>query len=169
MENINIKKEQSNTRRGFLKITAVAAAAGAIAAHLWIAVQYLLGSPSGKKQHEWKIGKPEDFDNGITFVSDANVFILRDGNKFKALSSKCTHLGCTLKKVQSDSSTTAGKKSVTEFHCPCHGSKFNAKGERIAGPGKKSLQYFHIALSQDGKELMVNNDMPVASEYFTLI
>jgi len=154
------------TRRDFLKITTLAAVAGAIAAHLWIAVRYLTGSSGMENRRAWKVGSPDKFSNGITFVADPRIFILRDGNRFRALSARCTHLGCTLKKVQTDLKTVSGKNSGVEFHCPCHGSKFNVSGARIAGPAQKPMQYIQITLSSDGKELLINNHKPVDSDYF---
>jgi Rieske Fe-S protein len=126
------------TRRDFLKITSAVAVSGAIAAHLWIAVRYLTGPSPIENNREQKVGNPDKFKERITFAAEPNVFILRDGKRFKAISAKCTHLGCTLKVVQNDLKAVSGKGSGFEFHCPCHGSKFDSSGERIAGrPGSR--------------------------------
>jgi cytochrome b6-f complex iron-sulfur subunit len=166
MKILNKILQSCKTRRDFLKITSIVAVAGAIAAHLWIVVQYLTGSSSVENRRQWKIGGPEKYTDGITFAADANIFILRYGNRFRALSAKCTHLGCTLKKVQNDSLAVSEKNSGIEFHCPCHGSKFNNSGEKIAGPAKKPMQYLQVTLSPDGKELLINNRIPVDYDYF---
>jgi cytochrome b6-f complex iron-sulfur subunit len=158
--------QPDKTRRDFLKITSAVALAGAIAGHLWIAVRYLTGSSGIENRREWKVGSPDKFSDGITFVTDARIFILRERNRFRAFSAKCTHLGCTLKKIQPDLEAASGKNSGIEFHCPCHGSKFNASGERIAGPAQKPMQYMQVTLSSNRKELLVNNNMPVDSDYF---
>ncbi len=50
-------------------------------------------------------------------------------DKILVFSDRCPHLGCTLRYVP----------GVKEFQCPCHGSKFNLKGERIAGPARLPL------------------------------
>ena len=154
------------TRRDFLKTTAIIAVAGAIISQLWIAVRYLLSPDSREARQKWKVGAPEKFDIGITFIADAKTFILRDGNKFKALSAVCTHLGCTVKEVEEVHKTASGEISVTEFHCPCHGSKFNASGKNIAGPARKPLHYVQISLSTDKKQLWIDSSISVDSDYF---
>jgi cytochrome b6-f complex iron-sulfur subunit len=152
-------------RRDFLRITAIIAVMGAIASQLWIVLQYLLSPNSRKTRGKLKIGEPEKFNTGITFVEEAKTFILRDGNRFRALSAICTHLGCTLRKAKVVYETPSGEISVTEFHCPCHGSKFNVSGERISGPAEKPLQYLQITLSRNDNQLVVDNSIPVDSNY----
>ena len=44
-----------------------------------------------------KVGPPESFADGLTFVPDRRVFIVRDGKTFRAVSAVCTHLGCTVR------------------------------------------------------------------------
>jgi cytochrome b6-f complex iron-sulfur subunit len=48
------------------------------------------------------------------------------------MSWRCTHLGCTVPWIESE-----GK-----FHCPCHGSIFNTKGEVLAGPAPRPLDLY---------------------------
>ena len=47
----------------------------------------------------------------------------------EALSARCTHLGCTVQ-------YHPGKK---RFECPCHGSRFDARGKVIHGPARADL------------------------------
>lgn len=154
------------TRRAFLKTAAMAAASAAIASQVWIAVRYLMSATSREARRQWKIGTPDQFDTGITSVEKAKIFLFRDGNRFKALSAVCTHLGCTLKRIQETHETASGAISVTEFHCPCHGSKFNASGEKIAGPARKPLQYVQITYSRDDKQLLIDNSVSVEPDFF---
>jgi menaquinol-cytochrome c reductase iron-sulfur subunit len=46
----------------------------------------------------------------------------------------CTHLGCAY-----DWNPKAG-----QFVCPCHGGKFDAQGNRIAGPPPRPLDQFEV-------------------------
>ena len=44
--------------------------------------------------------------------------------KFQALSARCTHKGCLVAWATADK----------QFHCPCHGGRFDADGRNIGGP-----------------------------------
>lgn len=54
-----------------------------------------------------------------------------------ALSSLCTHQGCTVDWAES------------EFACPCHGSKFGADGEVLEGPASAPLTTFEAMVEGD--------------------
>jgi cytochrome b6-f complex iron-sulfur subunit len=68
------------------------------------------------------------------------VFLVPAGGKLLALSARCTHLGCTVNYDQ-----LAG-----QFRCPCHGSRFDRSGRRIAGPARKPLQELPIKKKSNG-------------------
>ena len=57
------------------------------------------------------------------------VYIDENGKKF-AIKPVCTHLGCILSWNQEDRT----------WDCPCHGSRFNYKGEQIENPAIKDLE-----------------------------
>lgn len=63
---------------------------------------------------------------------------------FYALTTVCTHLGCTPNWLQSES----------KFKCPCHGSGFNTAGVNFEGPAPRPLERFRIALADDGQLLV---------------
>ena len=50
-------------------------------------------------------------------------------DQWLALDRRCTHTGCKI----------AFAEDEREFHCPCHGSRFNMEGYPVAGPAKKRL------------------------------
>jgi cytochrome b6-f complex iron-sulfur subunit len=56
---------------------------------------------------------------------------------------KCTHLGCTVPWVDAEN----------RFHCPCHGSIFDAKGLVTAGPAPRPLDLYPAQI--------VNNELIV--------
>lgn len=72
------------------------------------------------------------------------VFLVPIGRSHRALSARCTHLGCTLNY----------DPVSLKFRCPCHGSQFDISGKRIAGPAKRDLQVLPIDKKGKG-ELVV--------------
>lgn len=60
---------------------------------------------------------------------------LADGG-FLALSSRCTHLGCT---VPWDEKTKT-------FPCPCHASSFDLQGNVLSPPAPRALDLFPVAI-----------------------
>jgi cytochrome b6-f complex iron-sulfur subunit len=60
---------------------------------------------------------------------------LPDGG-FLAISSKCTHLGCTV---------PWNEKEKT-FPCPCHASTFDARGDVLAPPATRALDLFPVII-----------------------
>jgi Rieske Fe-S protein len=64
--------------------------------------------------------------DGVTFEQD--VVLVRSGAEVRAFSARCPHLGCRLSRVD------AGV-----LICPCHGSRFDTKGSRLAGPASSGL------------------------------
>ena len=87
--------------------------------------------------------------NHFTFLPERNIFIYRDRKGVKAISAVCTHLGCIL------------QKSETGFHCPCHGSRFDIKGEILSGPAVRKLDWFAVNREPDGR-IVVNEDITVS-------
>ena len=54
-----------------------------------------------------------------------------------ALYQKCVHLGCRVPWC----------KSAQWFECPCHGSQYNAVGEKRGGPAPRGLDRFSVSVS----------------------
>ena len=92
----------------------------------------------------FKIGFPDDFEIGkvsLRFKKDFNVWIVRDPEKIIALSTVCTHLGCTPNWLETDQ----------KFKCPCHGSGFKKTGVNFEGPAPRPLERYRIYLANDGQ------------------
>jgi len=79
-------------------------------------------------------------EQGAAVTFKEGVFLLSKGNEVSALSARCTHLGCTL------SFDTLSQR----FQCPCHGSRFDMNGKRVAGPAKKDLESIPITRNENG-------------------
>ncbi|MFI5398634.1 MAG: ubiquinol-cytochrome c reductase iron-sulfur subunit [Candidatus Binatia bacterium] len=113
-------------------------------------VPRVLYEPSKK----FKLGKPAEYPEGVTFVPAHRLFITRERNQFHVISAVCTHLGCTVE----------WKEKLAEFDCPCHGSKFKSDGERFAGPAPRPLTWHPLSVSGDGF-LVVDSGKSVPSTY----
>lgn len=55
-----------------------------------------------------------------------------------ALDRRCTHLGCLV--------SPAG----AEFHCPCHGSRFDRLGRPLRGPAQRPLGRLRVSVGPKG-------------------
>ena len=70
------------------------------------------------------------------------ILVLRgEGDTYRALLLKCTHLGCTV----------GFNAEAHTLDCPCHGSRFTDTGEVLRGPAKAPLTTY--AVSADGQAL----------------
>jgi menaquinol-cytochrome c reductase iron-sulfur subunit len=117
-----------------------------------------------------KVGRPESFADGFTFLPDRRVFIARDGKAFRAVSAVCTHLGCTVRAEaveEPDTTDPAGRRQlqVYQFSCPCHGSRYRADGSNLSGPAPRPLATFRLTLAPDDGQLVVDlrDEVPRAS------
>ncbi len=79
-----------------------------------------------------------------TFKTSGRFYLSRTDDGILALYRKCVHLGCVV----------PWNDQEDRFHCPCHGSLYNRKGEVLGGPAPRPLDIFPI--SQDGTSLVVD-------------
>ena len=79
-------------------------------------------------------------NNSVTAFVRGRFYLcrLKDGG-FLAISSKCTHLGCTVPWVDKE----------RRFACPCHGSVFDISGEILSSPAPRALDYYHLFIEND--------------------
>jgi cytochrome b6-f complex iron-sulfur subunit len=97
----------------------------------------------------FQIGKPDEFPPGTRIAREAErICIVREGNKLAAISTTCTHLGCSV------------AISDTGFACPCHGSRYDQDGNVTGGPAPKPLPWFKVSLAPNG-EIEVDKNTPV--------
>ena len=98
---------------------------------------------------KFQIGKPEEFPPGTRIARESErICIVREGNRMAAISTTCTHLGCSV------------SISDTGFACPCHGSRYDQDGNVTGGPAPKPLPWFKVILAPNG-ELEVDKNTPV--------
>ncbi len=86
---------------------------------------------------------PPDLAQGITFIDP--VIVDKRGDEVKVFSSRCTHLGCKINKVENN-----------ELVCPCHGSRFSYNGRAIKGPAGSPLHQLPFSLNRKTGEIIVN-------------
>jgi cytochrome b6-f complex iron-sulfur subunit len=96
-------------------------------------------------------GLPADYTEGTRTTLEAQrVCVVRDGGKLAAISTTCTHLGCTV------------GLSDTGFACPCHGSRYDQDGNVTGGPAPRALSWYKVSLAPNG-EVEIDKDVEVAS------
>ncbi|MGQ9593474.1 MAG: QcrA and Rieske domain-containing protein [Anaerolineae bacterium] len=114
------------------------AAVGAVAAAELVGITLRFLSPrEGEGNLGGKVvaGRVEDFPPGtVTYIRQGRFFLVRLKSAFLALYQVCTHLGCAV----------LWNDQVGRFECPCHGAVFNTKGEVLAGPPPRPLDYFPV-------------------------
>ncbi len=103
-------------------------------------------------------GQPKEFKPGsVSYVRQGHFYISRlDDGGVLALWQRCTHLGCTVPWVE-------GEK---QFHCPCHGSLYNTKGEVIGGPAPRPLDLFPITVDQATGDLVVDTGHAISRDKY---
>jgi cytochrome b6-f complex iron-sulfur subunit len=100
------------------------------------------------------IGRSDAFAAGNQVVfPEAKMVVRRQGNKLAAISTVCTHLGCTV------------NPSDTGFDCPCHGSTYDDRGQVTGGPAPRGLSWFRVSQMPSG-ELMVDKHDVVDPDTF---
>jgi cytochrome b6-f complex iron-sulfur subunit len=66
-----------------------------------------------------------------------NILVINTGEKYVALTSICTHQGCTV-----------GYNSVADnIQCPCHGSVYSTTGSVINGPAPSALTSYPVKVT----------------------
>ena len=71
------------------------------------------------------------------FNSGRSVWIVRRDRNATVFSATCPHLGCTV------------EASGNGFICPCHGSSWNANGEKLSGPAPRGLDVLESRIEGD--------------------
>ena len=120
---------------------------GAMALGLTAVGRFLFPNVLTEPPSTFKAGFPADFAIGVVdtrFKERYQVWIVRDEEKIYALSTICTHLGCTPNWLEAE-----GK-----FKCPCHGSGFYATGINFEGPAPRPLERVGVSLAEDGQLLI---------------
>ena len=114
---------------------------------LSIVLRYLFPNVVFEPPTSFKAGFPADYEIGKVderWKGKFGVWIVRVPEGIYALSTTCTHLGCTPNWLDSEN----------KFKCPCHGSGFFKTGINFEGPAPRPLERYRIGLSEDGQILI---------------
>jgi len=142
----NTDSEPSLDRKGFIGwLTAGwVAFAAATGGFVTMIIRFLFPNVLFEPPQSFKIGYPDDFTIGAVdtrFKKQYSVWIVRNDEGLYALSTVCTHLGCTPNWLSSEQ----------KFKCPCHGSGFRATGINFEGPAPRPLERFKVYRAEDGQ------------------
>jgi cytochrome b6-f complex iron-sulfur subunit len=90
-----------------------------------------------------KVGFPDSYEEGKVTdrFKDSNIWVVRHEGKLYALSTTCTHLGCTPNWLEREQ----------KFKCPCHGSGFYISGINFEGPAPRPLERWAVSIGDDGQ------------------
>ena len=154
------------TRRSFLDRLGLGALLAAFAGQAAMMLRALVPNVLYEPARRFKVGLPDQFPQGVTFLEGQRLFIFRNQKTFYAISAACTHLGCTVKMIQVNPPKKVQirgqwEEERQEFHCPCHGSKYYGDGTPYAGPAPANLAWYRLEIAADDGQLIVNLTEPV--------
>ncbi len=152
---------ESVTRRNAFMVSSQVLAGVAGAAVVLPTIAFALAPVFTSYEERWEaVGVVEDFtaDNyravvftetlGIGEVGKTTAYVRKGSSEYEgesddefvAISTRCAHLGCPVRYVQ----------SAGNFICPCHGGVYDFVGKRIGGPPPRPLDRFQTRVT-DGK------------------
>lgn len=128
-------------RRDFLGLAATWSALSAVGVALLGALRLPMPSVFPESNPRVKLGPVKKFLAAeVTPQPENRLWVFSDASGLYAVSSVCTHLGCVVTRNEDGT-----------YHCPCHGSRFDAQGRVQAGPAPKPLIYLECSLAPDGQ------------------
>ena len=136
-------------RRGFFRWITVGwiAFSAATGGFFTLIIRFLFPNVLFEPPQTFKAGFPNDYASNTVdtrYKKKFNVWMVRDEGSIFALSTVCTHLGCTPNWLGTEN----------KFKCPCHGSGFRMTGINFEGPAPRPLERFKISIATDGKILV---------------
>ena len=155
------RQPEDTSRRTFLaRFTGAALGLSALLG-TWFSARSLVPNVLYESPQKAKVGAPDVFPEGVSFIDEYRVYLFRERNAFRALSGVCTHLGCTVKYSPSKGEqemTVRGRTYVSkgEFRCPCHGSDFRDDGTNYSGPAPRPLQWLYVEVAPEDGQLRVD-------------
>jgi cytochrome b6-f complex iron-sulfur subunit len=112
-------------------------------------VRFLFPNVLSEPPSKFKVGQPDQYEpeKVVERFKPQGAWIVRHkdddlgGDILYALSTTCTHLGCTPNWWEKEQ----------KFKCPCHGSGFKITGVNFEGPAPRPLERWAISIADDGQ------------------
>jgi cytochrome b6-f complex iron-sulfur subunit len=106
-------------------------------------VRFMMPNVLNEPPSKFKVGFPDSYEDGkvVDRYKDQNAWIVKRDGKIYALSTTCTHLGCTPNWLEREQ----------KFKCPCHGSGFYITGINFEGPAPRPLERWGVFIGDDGQ------------------
>jgi cytochrome b6-f complex iron-sulfur subunit len=109
-------------------------------------IRFLFPNVLSEPPSKVKVGFVDQYEEGKVTdrYKDQNMWVVRYHGIIYALSTTCTHLGCTPNWLEREE----------KFKCPCHGSGFKITGVNFEGPAPRPLERWAIGYAEDGQILV---------------
>jgi cytochrome b6-f complex iron-sulfur subunit len=111
-------------------------------------VRFLFPNVLSEPPSTFRAGQASNYEEGRVDdkYKEQGAWVIRGKNErgadiIYALSTTCTHLGCTPNWLESDK----------KFKCPCHGSGFKITGVNFEGPAPRPLERYAIRKTEEGE------------------
>jgi cytochrome b6-f complex iron-sulfur subunit len=106
-------------------------------------LRFLFPNVLSEPPSKFKAGLPDNYEDNkvVDRYKDQNAWIVRHNGIIYALSTTCTHLGCTPNWLEREN----------KFKCPCHGSGFYITGINFEGPAPRPLERWGVSIGDDGQ------------------
>ena len=146
------KEKQGSSRREMIAVgsafglmgLAAAGTGGALFKFMFPVVSY--GTP---QKFLVSLDDLPDVGDELIFEDQKTVLRRQSETEVAAISLVCTHLGCTVNRVE------------TGFQCPCHGSQYDTDGIVVGGPAPKTLPWLEIKkVPGDQLEIDTGSSLP---------
>jgi cytochrome b6-f complex iron-sulfur subunit len=114
-------------------------------------VRFLFPNVLSEPPTSFKAGDVSNFEENVVTdrFKDLNSWVVRarddrGRDTIYALSTTCTHLGCTPNWLEAEK----------KFKCPCHGSGFKISGVNFEGPAPRPLERWAVRKTDDNQILV---------------
>ncbi len=111
-------------------------------------VRFMFPNVLSEPPSTFKAGEASGYEEGKVDdkFKEIGAWVIRNKDErgqdiIYALSTTCTHLGCTPNWLESEK----------KFKCPCHGSGFKISGVNFEGPAPRPLERYAIKKTDDGQ------------------